>query len=226
MRDKEVQLQMIYVSEETEEDQWSLKVVEVEKISVKEELQITELVEEYSDILQEPTSLPPYRENHDHKITLVEGSNPVNQKPYRYAVYQKDEIDKMVKELLDVQPSSSTYASPVVLVKKKDNTGRLCVDYRKLNSMTIKSRFPIPLIENLMDELGGSKVYSKINLRAGYHQVRMDSADVHKTAFRTHIGHYEYRVIPFGLTNASATFQGLMNGVLKDYIRKFVLIFL
>ena len=146
MRDKEVQLQKIYVSEETEEDQWSLKVVEVEKISVKEELQITELVEEYSDILQEPTSLPPYRENHDHKITLVEGSNPVNQKPYRYAVYQKDEIDKMVKELLDVgkvQPSSSAYASPVVLVKKKDNTWRLCVDYRKLNNMTIKNMFPI-----------------------------------------------------------------------------------
>lgn len=229
MRDKEVQLQMIYVSEETEEDQWSLKVMEVEKISVKEELKITELVEEYGDILREPASLPPYKENHDHKITLAEGSNPVNQKPYRYAVYQKEKIDKMVKELLDVgtvQPSSSAYASHVVLVKKKDNTWRLYVDYRKLNSMTIKNRFPIPFIEDLMDELGGSKVYSKINLRAGYHQVRMDSADVHKTAFRTHIGHYEYRVIPFGLTNASATFQGLMNGVLKDYLRKFVLIFL
>lgn len=152
----------------------------------------------------------------------------MNQKPYRYAVYQKDEIDKMVKELLDaetVQPSSSAYASPVVLVKKKDNTWRLCVDYRKLNTMTIKNRFPIPLIEDLMDELGGSKVYSKIDLRAGYHQVRMDPNDVHKTAFRTHGGHYAYRVMHFGLTNAPATFQGLMNGVFKKYFQKFVLIF-
>ena len=108
---------------------------------------------------EEPTELPPHREGHDHKIPLLEGSNPVNQRPYRYALYQKTEIDNMVQSLLDagkIQTSSSPFASPVVLVKKKDNSWRLCVDYRNLNSMTIKDCFPIPLIEDLMDELGGS----------------------------------------------------------------------
>lgn len=133
---------------------------------------IEELLLEFADIFSEPTSLPPFREHHDHKIPLLEGSNPINQRPYRYALYQKNEIDKLVQELLHastIHTSSSSYASPVVLVKKKDGTWRLCVDYRGLNSMKVKDRFPIPLIEDLMDELGGSKVYSKIDLRAGYH---------------------------------------------------------
>ena len=101
-------------------------------------------------------------------------------------LYKKNEIDKLIQELVKagiVQPISSPYASPVVLVKKKDNTWRLCVDYRKVNEMTVKDIFPIPLIEDLMDELGGSHVYSKIDMRAGYHQVRMEESDIHKAAF-------------------------------------------
>ncbi|KAG7572601.1 Neutral/alkaline non-lysosomal ceramidase C-terminal [Arabidopsis suecica] len=186
------------------------------------------LLQRFQIIFEEPKALPPFRENHNHRIPLLEGSNHVNQRPYRYALYQKNEIDKIVKELLvsgTIQPSSSPYASPVVLVKKKDGTWRLCVDYRGLNGMTIKDRFPIPLIEDLMDELGGSTIYSKIDLRAGYHQVQMELDDIPKTAFKTHSGHYEYVVMPFGLTNAPATFQSLMNSVFQEFLRKFVLIF-
>lgn len=223
IKENDIQLHMIYAYEEEYMQEMTLNAVEGNMPA-----SVGELTEEFKDIFEEPTELPPFRVNHNHKIQLEERANPVNQRPYRYAVYQKNEIDKMVKELLKagtVQPSSSPYASPVVLVKKKDNTWRLCVDYRKLNNMTIKDRFPIPLIDDLMDELGGSAVYSKIDLRAGYHQVRMENADIQKTAFRTHSGHYEYVVMPFGLTNAPATFQGLMNDVFRDCLRKFVLIF-
>lgn len=227
-REEEVQLAMICVQEIEEPTPVTLYSVEVEAETKQTPLEITELLTQFADIFEEPTSLPPFRAHHNHKIPLLEGSNPINQRPYRYALYQKNEIDKMVKELLlagTIQHSSSPYASPVVLVKKKDGSWRLCVDYRGLNAMTVKDRFPIPLIEDLMDELGGSMIYSKIDLRAGYHQVRMDPHDIHKTAFKTHSGHFEYLVMPFGLTNAPATFQGLMNAVFEELLRKGVLIF-
>lgn len=220
-------ISMIYVQQKEEEDGPGIYSIAVGDDKT-ECPGLKELLQSYADIFAEPKELPPHREKHDHQIPLLEGSNPVNQRPYRYAVYQKTEIDNMVQSLLDagtIQTSSSPYASPVVLVKKKDNSWRLCVDYRGLNNMTIKDRFPIPLIEDLMDELGGSLIYSKIDLRAGYHQVRMHPQDVHKTAFKTHSGHYEYLVMPFGLTNAPATFQQLMNSIFKPFLRKFALIF-
>ena len=228
IKESEPQLSMIYAYEVPLEEKAELCLLEMGSDKKVMEPAIQQLLTKFADIFVEPTKLPLFRVNHNHKIPLLEGENPVNQRPYRYALYQKNEIDKMVQEMLKsgtIQPSCSPYASPVVLVKKKDGSWRLCVDYRGLNELTIKDRFPIPFTEGLMDELGGSMVYSKIDLRAGYHQVRMNTDDIHKTAFKTHGGHYEYLVMPFGLTNAPATFQSLMNEVFREFLRKFVLIF-
>ncbi|GJR00663.1 putative reverse transcriptase domain-containing protein [Tanacetum coccineum] len=152
-----------------------------------------------------------------------------NSAPYRLAPFEMKELSEQLKELSDkgfIRPSSSPWGAPVLFVKKKDGSFRMCIDYRELNKLTVKNRYPLPRIDDLFDQLQGSSVYSKIDLRSGYHQLRVREEDIPKTAFRTRYGHYEFQVMPFGLTNAPTVFMDLMNRVCKPFLDKFMIVFI
>ncbi|GJW99110.1 putative reverse transcriptase domain-containing protein [Tanacetum coccineum] len=172
--------------------------------------------------------LPPTRQV-EFQIDLIPSATPVARAPYRLAPSEMKELSEQLKELSDkgfIRPSSSPWGAPVLFVKKKDGSFRMCIDYRELNKLTVKNRYPLPRIDDLFDQLQGSSVYSKIDLRSGYHQLRVREEDIPKTAFRTRYGHYEFQVMPFGLTNAPAVFMDLMNRVCKPFLDKFVIVFI
>ncbi|GJX03174.1 putative reverse transcriptase domain-containing protein [Tanacetum coccineum] len=200
-----------------------------EKKSNEKKLEDIPVVKEFPDVFPEDLpGLPPVRQV-EFQIDLIPGAAPVARTPYRLAPSEMQELSNQLQELTDrgfIRPSTSPWGAPVLFVKKKDGSFRMCIDYRELNKLTIKKRYPLPRIDDLFDQLQGSSVYSKIDLRSGYHQLRVREEDIPKTAFRTRYGHYEFQVMPFGLTNAPAVFMDLMNRVCKPYLDKFVIVFI
>ena len=189
--------------------------------------EVQDLIDQYATIFEKPSQLPPSRAC-DHEIPLIPGANPVNIRPYHYPPALRDEIEKQVADMLQqglIQPRSSLFSSPVLLVKKKDGSYRFCVDFRHLNAMTMKSKFPVPIFYQLVDELAHASWFSNLDLSSGFHQIRLKPGEEFKTAFQTHFGQYEFHVMPFGLTGAPGSFQGAMNVTLAPGLRKFVIIF-
>lgn len=185
------------------------------------------VVSEFSDVFQEIPELPPRRVV-DFCIELIPGTLPISISPYRMAPVELKELEVQIDGLLEqgfIRRSTSPWGAPVLFVKKKDNSLRLCVDYRQLNRVTIKNRYPLPRIDDLFDQLKEATVFSKIDLRSGYHQLRVREEDIPKTTFLTRYGLYEFVVMPFGLTNAPAVFMDLMNRVFNPFLDKFVVVF-
>lgn len=188
------------------------------------------ILREYDDVFPDdlPTGLPQQRAV-DHRIELLPGSAPTSRSAYRVSPADSAELKKQLDDLLAhgfITPSTSPYGAPVLFVKKKDGSTRMCVDYRALNKITKKDASGLPLMDQLFDRVLGATVFTKLDLRSGYHQIRVHPDDTHKTAFNTRYGHYEFRVLPFGLTNAPATFSTLMHTIFRPYIDQFVVVFL
>ncbi|KAJ9566564.1 hypothetical protein OSB04_002530 [Centaurea solstitialis] len=187
------------------------------------------VVSEYSDVFPDDLpGIPPERQV-EFRIDLVPGAAPVAKAPYRLAPPEMQELSKQLEEMLDkgfIRPSTSPWGAPILFVKKKDGSMRMCIDYRELNKLTVKNRYPLPRIDDLFDQLQGAAWFSKIDLRSGYHQLKVREEDIHKTAFRTRYGHFEFIVMPFGLTNAPAAFMDLMNRVCRPMLDRSVIVFI
>ncbi|GJR73405.1 putative reverse transcriptase domain-containing protein [Tanacetum coccineum] len=211
--------------ERPEKDLRSLACIKADEKKLDDIRVVRDFPEVFPDDL---LGLPLVREI-EFRIDLIPGASPVVRSPYRLAPSEMLELSNQLKELQEkgfIRPSHSPWGAPVLFVKKKDGSMRMCIDYRELNKLTIKNRYPLPRIDDLFDQLQGACCFSKIDLRSGYHQLRVREEDIPKTAFRTRYGHFEFTVMPFGLTNAPAIFMDLMNGVCKPYLDKFVIVFI
>jgi hypothetical protein len=192
-------------------------------------LENIKIVCEYLEVfLEELLGMPPDRDI-EFSIELLLEIAPISKRPYRMDVKDLVELKKQIEELLEkgfIHPSSSPWGAPVLFVSKKDGSRRMCVDYRSLNEVTIKNKYPLPQIEDLFDQMKGAKIFSKIDLRSGYHQLKIRAEHVPKAAFTTRYGLYKFLVMSFGLTNAPAYFMNLMNKVFMEYLDQFVVVFI
>jgi hypothetical protein len=193
------------------------------------QIEAIRIVSEFPDVfLEELPGMPPERKV-EFAIELIPGTAPIFKRAYRVSGPELVELKKQIDELLEkgyIRPSTSPWAAPVLFMEKKDGTKRMCIDCRALNEVTVKNKYPLPRIEDLFDQLRGASVFSKIDLRSGYHQLRIRPADISKTTFITKYGLYEFMVMSFGLPNAPAYFMYLMNSVFIDYLDKFVVVFI
>ena len=191
---------------------------------------LKELVDEFKDVFPDtlPKGRPPKRDI-IHEIRPEEGAKPPSRSPYRLGPAEQDEMEEQVKDLLAqgfIRPIASPYGAPILFVPKKDGRWRMCIDYRALNKQTVKDQFPLPRIDSLLERLGQAKVFTKLDLASGYHQIAMEETSIQKTAFHTNRGQFEFLVMPFGLCNAPASFQRLMNKVFAEHIGDFIAVYL
>ncbi|GJS04776.1 putative reverse transcriptase domain-containing protein [Tanacetum coccineum] len=200
----------------------------MEKKSDEKRLEDIPVVREFLEVVPEDLPVLPFVRQVEFQIDLIPGT-PVARAPYRLALSEMQELSNQLQELSNrgfIRPSTSPWGAPVLFIKKKDGSFKMCIDYRELDKLTVKNRYPLLRIDDLFDKLQGLSVYSKIDLRSGYHQLRVRDEDIPKTDFRTRYKHYEFQVMPFGLTNAHAVFIDLMNHVCKPYLDKFVIVFI
>lgn len=205
-----------------------LSVIDSSDSLQKMPAEIRDLISQCSDIFQELKGLPPARSG-DHQIPLISGAQPFPLRCYRYNPAQKDEIGKQISEMLQkgwMQFNTSPFGSPILLEKKKTGDWRLCVDFRRLDALTIKNKFPLPIIDEILDELFGASWSTSLGLSSGFHQIRLRLDEEYKTAFQTHHGHFECKVMPYGVTKGPISFQGIMNIILAPLLGKCVVFFI
>lgn len=203
----------------------------VASVSGGQRMEPTEIhiVQEYLDVFPDDLPRLPSPRELDFPIELLSGTQPISRTPYRMAPSELKELKRQLQDLIEkgfIRPNTSPWGAPVLFVRKKDGSMRLCIDYGQLNQMTQKNKYPLPRVDDLLDQLQGASVFSKSDLRSGYHQIRVRDEDIAKTAFRTRYGHYEFTVLPFGLTNAPAIFMDLMHRVFQDFLDSFVIVFI